>query len=241
MPENELENADASIVDVNPSIIEFIDLDYNMQKFRDEIYRYKRTNIILGKTITDSFQAATNEIHSKYAMHKREKGEYQCILLDHTIFMELMHRVGKICKKRYNRVYPYEYSFVDAGCGVGHKVFLASRLGFEKITGIDIEYQYLSAAKKTIKQFCEDGIVKHYLFKKIKFIEQNILETNYSNFDIIYFYVPLSDHDKEIKFEKKIVETAKSGAIIIGIGNHYINDIKKSGLIKHGSYIFEKK
>lgn len=249
MPKNEKHE------NVNANQIEFIDLDNKIDKLRQEINGSERINRVLGRVIVDVFQRATNKIHSKYSMkHKNERGEYECILLNHTAYMKCMRKVIEILfkkKLRTDEFYPYydsygerfnsyEYSFVDAGCGVGHKVFLAQVLGFSNVTGIDIEPQYLSAAKKVIKQFFEDGFKEDLMFKKIKFIKQNILETDYSDYDVIYFYVPLREHAKEVEFEKRVVETAKSGAIIIGISNHYLHDTKNNGLIKHSSYVFEK-
>lgn len=241
----------------NATQIEFIDLDHTFIKLRKEIHKNEKMTWVLGSIIADAFQKATVKIHQRYSMaYKDARGEYKCILLNHKAFMYEMEQVMAILYKKelktknfsfldvdidIERFHSHAYSFVDAGCGVGHKVFLAEILGFSKVVGIDIEPEYLSAAKRTIKQFCENKYDEERISKTIKFIKQDILETNYSNFDVIYFYVPFRNHDKEVEFEKRIIETAKSGAIIVGMSNHCLDLATRNKLIKHAYNIYEKK
>ena len=96
-------------------------------------------------------------------------------------------------------------TFIDIGCGIGNKMLLASRYGF-RTTGIDISPEYLAVA---------ESLVKHGSYRSFDLIQADALTYDYSNFDVIYFYCPCSDPKKEKTLERRIIDTAKSGALVI--------------------------
>jgi SAM-dependent methyltransferase len=105
----------------------------------------------------------------------------------------------------------YRYKFLDAGCGIGNVLLLARAMG---LAG---EYHGLELFPKTHKaavKFVGEGN-KDYI-NNIKIIKKDILKfKSYADYDIIYYFHPLRDPEKEIKFEKKIENEMKVGAILI--------------------------
>jgi len=101
------------------------------------------------------------------------------------------------------------FKFLDAGCGIGNNLLLASQVGFEPY---GIEYD-----RKTFK--IAQTLMYTAGISKSAIIRGDITEHDkYHKYDLIYFYIPISEVDKQTKFVKKLVDGAKVGAIIIGNG-----------------------
>jgi protein-L-isoaspartate O-methyltransferase len=133
---------------------------------------------------------------------KTEAGEYPFIPLYANRFIEQLNAAKQIMRKEFA---PKPLiSFIDVGCGIGTKVLLAQRcLGqfSANFFGIEISKQYLTMAKKLVpggKFICADAI-KH----------------DYSPYDIIYFYCPLSNYKLQMKLERRIMTTAHKGALVL--------------------------
>lgn len=96
--------------------------------------------------------------------------------------------------------------FLDVGCGGGVKVVLASEL-FDTADGLDIDQGYVETAGRTLaamratrcRVFQADGLTFD----------------GYADYDVIYFYQPMSDQDGLMRLERRIAETAAPGAILI--------------------------
>lgn len=105
--------------------------------------------------------------------------------------------------------------FIDVGCGIGSKLVLAYSVGnykglhSEDLYGIEKDPRYLEVAKTLLD---EAGIRGAHLIKG------DFFHHTYKPYDIIYFYGPLMDHEKEVKLETLILDTAKPGAYVIA---HY--------------------
>ena len=93
------------------------------------------------------------------------------------------------------------YNFIDIGCGYGNIVRIAEEL---KLNSKGIEL------KKELKKY-HQGISVDYT---------NAINYDYSNYDIIYLYRPISSIDKSNELFKQIFTTSKKGAIIIYIFPH---------------------
>lgn len=198
---------------------------------------------LMGQAIQGIFEKVTSRVHAQNSMeHKYKREEYRCILLPHDVFIDNLNiAIAKLESEKKLRKYESfcleDYKFVDAGCGTGHKLFLAALLGFRSVTGIDSEIEYLNRGKSTVRKFSFD---EYRMLDRISLVHKNIIDVDYSKFDVIYFYVPIMNVEKEIEFEKQVVETAKAGAIIIGAGNRSLT--KYSGrLDKIGNQIFVKR
>jgi SAM-dependent methyltransferase len=89
--------------------------------------------------------------------------------------------------------------FIDVGCGVGTKLIIAQQFGFE-CYGIELDAELVKIAKQLRFQV-ERG---------------NAIRADYSIYDAIYFYCPIRDPELEAKLERRIINTAKPGALIVG-------------------------
>jgi SAM-dependent methyltransferase len=86
--------------------------------------------------------------------------------------------------------------FLDVGCGLGSKVWLAQSLGFDAY-GLEINPKYVEVAKECVGTehiICHDGLTYQ----------------DYDRFDVIYFYNPMPTDE----LESVILKTAKDGAIV---------------------------
>jgi SAM-dependent methyltransferase len=68
---------------------------------------------------------------------------------------------------------------LDVGCGVGKFCFVAGSLTNHAITGIDYRENYIYLCKS----LCE-----RYGIKNLDFIQQNILDVNFKDYDTFYFF-----------------------------------------------------
>jgi len=94
-------------------------------------------------------------------------------------------------------------SFVDAGCGLGIKLIIAEGMGFN-VTGIEIDHKIIKRA--------EEIFYPHRLNIEC----QDILEHDYSKYDVIYFYCPFHNRKKQAEFEQRIHSQMKPGAYSMG-------------------------
>lgn len=103
-------------------------------------------------------------------------------------FIAKLHAIQKVCNAGSR--------FLDVGCGLGNKVWIAQSLGFEAY-GLEINARYASIAGEYVgadRIFCHDATT---------FPE-------YGQYDVIYFYNPMPSDD----LEKAVFSNAKKGAII---------------------------
>lgn len=93
--------------------------------------------------------------------------------------------------------------FLDAGCGIGNIMLLAQKVGFVPY-GLEIDPTLIKAAKKVDRQ------ISHHI------VRQNIMTyKKYDEYDVIYYFCPFDCHEKEQKFEKRVEDQMKIGAILI--------------------------
>ena len=86
--------------------------------------------------------------------------------------------------------------FLDVGCGLGNKVWIAQAIGFDAY-GIEINHKYAEIAGECVgtkRIFCQDGTTF----------------SGYAHYDVIYFYNPMPSDE----LETAIFTNAKKGAII---------------------------
>lgn len=86
--------------------------------------------------------------------------------------------------------------FLDVGCGLGNKVWIAQTLGFDAC-GLEINKKYAEIAGECVgvnRIICGDGTTF----------------SNYDQYDVIYFYNPMPSDE----IETAIIRNAKKGAII---------------------------
>lgn len=110
-----------------------------------------------------------------------------------------------------------EVNICDCGIGLGtimFDIFLQSKEFTNKkftFTGIEKHTKYTNFVKENLLTYWED---------KLDLIEGDILESDYSKYNLIYSYSPFNKADKLMSFYQRILETVKPETIIIGL-DHY--------------------
>jgi len=154
---------------------------------------------------------------------------YECIHLVPNRFLESVgqivdefgnfHREGGVDKNRK--------TFLDVGCGVGQKVYLArNHMGLDAY-GLELRPAHAARARELIKQFCNG----HQSFssepsKGMEAFDGRVMTgdaitfQHYKDFDYIYFYCPANEHNIEVQIELAIIKNAKVGAIVTGFLTH---------------------
>ena len=99
----------------------------------------------------------------------------------------------------------YVPKFIDCGCGVGNIVLLAKELGYSS-HGIEYDCKTYNIAKKLVPPDCR--IIRGDITKF----------ESYENYDVIYFYVPISNGHKMDTFVRKVVDEAKIGSYVLSYG-----------------------
>jgi SAM-dependent methyltransferase len=103
-----------------------------------------------------------------------------------------------------------ERKFLDAGCGIGNILVLAlySEL-CNRVYGLEYFPKTLAAAEKFLEPHRGLGY-------SIKVRKADITTyKSYGNYDVIYYYCPLSNHDKEVAFEESVEDQMKIGAVLL--------------------------
>lgn len=107
--------------------------------------------------------------------------------------------------------------FVEAGCGPGRNVMLAQstdRFEFRRVHGFDISPEVIDWGRKVFR-----------LGDTIEVGDCNTFD--FSEWDVVYFYRPFADPDKQTEFEDRLVKTLRTGAYVIGCGNLSLHDDRR--------------
>lgn len=179
----------------------------------------------------DIFEASSERINKTIGNNDKEKacgygvasdGGYKCIHLGVGEFVKIMNRLVE--KMGWKEKDMKGKSFLDVGCGVGQKVFLAHMLGFQSY-GLELRKPLLDEAVALNHRFCYDSWERSQPISK-SFVNANALTyKEYGKFDILYFYCPLFDDKLQIALEKRLLRQARSGTIIVGVLSKYINNL----------------
>jgi hypothetical protein len=104
-----------------------------------------------------------------------------------------------------------DLKFIDCGCGIGNILTIARYAQIGKIAGIEYDEKTYNIVKWLPK------IWKSWSGCSVKVWRGDILKyENYGQYDIIYYYCPISKGDLQRKFEQRVADRAKKGAVIIG-------------------------
>jgi SAM-dependent methyltransferase len=172
-------------------------------------FDFKGQYTALLSSIDMMFNSAASEENKKIAGGRsgivaHDKG-YVCIHLASNRFLHSMDFVKSILPKDVNN----KYKFLDVGCGVGHKVFLAHTLLNFQAFGLDLRKLFVKRAEI----LCDSLLGRN----QANFIHCNAFDyTDFGLYDVIYFYSPIADRQLESKLEQKIAAEAKKGAIVVG-------------------------
>lgn len=151
----------------------------------------------------------------EFVANKTKGGQFPFIALPLKEFEEQLDAARQLADpSRDVELVSKSLKFIDVGCGIGSKVFLAAVCGYQA-TGIEITKKYVDIARRL---FTPTPSQWNYAMYRGEIIRGNALTHDYSPYDVIYFYWPLQDIKLQIALEKQIIKTAKPGAIILANG-----------------------
>ena len=143
----------------------------------------------------------------------RKDGGYKCIHLPADHFCSM---IGQTLEHREIAEHDvHKLKFIDIGCGVGEKLYLASLFGMQSF-GLELRKELIDEGEQLLKSMghrCTHWSQTPNVAEC--FIHADGLTYDYKDFDILYFYCPLVDSNLQIKLEDQIAKTAKIGAIVI--------------------------
>ena len=160
-------------------------------------------------------EIGTNQME-KNSSYVKADGGYKCIHLNPDRFCSIMEGVLK--NENIAPTHTHTLKFLDIGCGVGEKIYLASLFNLNTF-GLELRPQLIEEGKRLLESIgFECGRWETHFghtHHQNCFIQGDALTYDYKEFDILYFYCPLMDSQLQEELEEQIVKTAKSGAIII--------------------------
>jgi SAM-dependent methyltransferase len=190
---------------------------------------------VLTDAVDFAHEKSRYEIYAKIKNYKsaiqKKNGSYQFVPFPtRSVITQLIKAYDTLYLSNIDSFYPF-YKFLDAGCGIGNIMLLANQIGFISY-GLEIDPTTTNFAMKRGIEF--DRIIK-----------QNILTYKcYNEYDVIYFYRPIIDDKKQTKFENRVKDQMKLGAILIPVlqvNKSVKNDKRfKTISVENGVYIYQK-
>jgi SAM-dependent methyltransferase len=111
-------------------------------------------------------------------------------------------------------------SYTDIGCGKGRVCFVAEKMGYRRVTGIDLDKELIDTAKANA------AIIN----SRAEFIHCNALEHKFKNETAVYFlFNPFSDSVLK-QVLKKIKESTQSKTLIIYMNPTQADVFKSLGI-----------
>lgn len=107
--------------------------------------------------------------------------------------------------------------FLDIGCGGGTKVFAAAR-HFPHCDGLEYDPGYARAGQRTLDLI---------LPRRGRVIQGDAAQFDrYGDYDVIYFYRPINNHDLLLEMQTRMVAQARPGTIILAPYNRELEPKK---------------
>lgn len=180
----------------------------------EEKNREFRTDYHIMKTIASKFISCAHPYTGKeQGKISRDKGYYPFIPNSLNHAMELLKSAKKISNKAQEHGAGWSPYFLDAGCGIGNIMCLASELGY--IThGVERCRKNVNVAKQAVNARSVDPGPKFVMGSKV-FCGDLFNFKHYHRYDVIYYYCPISDYKVEMKFEQLVEDKMKKGAVLV--------------------------
>jgi len=162
-----------------------------------------------------------------------KKGAYPFIPMSIGHALGIFEWLSELLKKekRWSGFNRSDSKFLDAGCGIGNIMLLAS------LCSLTSEYHGIEFFEKTAERgrtwLGLNSSRTKYIGSKFNIFQDDILTfKNYSDYNIIYFYCPMFEARLQIRFEERLEDEMHVGAVLVP-------RMKRGGAIRHDDR-FEK-
>jgi protein-L-isoaspartate O-methyltransferase len=145
----------------------------------------------------------------------QKDGRYSFVSYNINWFIHYLHGALKVCQ--FLKPKKTTFKFLEIGCGVGTKTKIANSI-FDAY-GLEVFEPYAEYAKDLLKNRVKRnfGIYKEEVGTERIITEDALQYEQYNEYDVIYFYCPFDDFEKEVELEEKIYKEVKKGTVIIPI------------------------
>ncbi len=161
-----------------------------------EVINYER-ELLLG-VINRFIGRFSRQIQRKTMLETSR--EYPFVAMDTRQVFEQLLFVGRHLREKQGCQELDDFSFVDVGCGFGNVMLFAEQFGFDTY-GIEKDETSIEVA---LGFFDEKQIIKADIMNY----------KGYGRFDVVYFFCPLTEGERE--FEEFIEDEIRAGSILIG-------------------------
>lgn len=162
----------------------------------------------------------------------------------HYIMSNLEQNIFLLQRLKEKNLLKSEINICDAGIGMGSALF-DIYLQSKEIENVNIKFYGIEKQKKYISYFQEK--LEHFWNDELTFIEDDLDNQNFSNYDIVYSYSPYKSPRKLLEFYTKLKNEIKPGSLIIenrerGLGlDHTLSMVEGLEKIEIDDiYIFKK-
>jgi len=189
---------------------------YTEEEFRAN----EQQKIALCRIVNSFTDAISQEISSK---DKNEK-TWHYISLYPGEFLDQITFVRNDIIKRFGNI-KHKEKFVDLGCGIGDKIYLARQFNFNT-TGIEISDNAIELSRK--------------YFHDLNIIKEDINNINISEYDVIYYYCPFKNFSLQKAFEQRIEKEMRPGTYLIANLKQDNSIVQNKEFIRLNSHVYYK-
>lgn len=170
-----------------------------------------KTDVMLDRFVGQLYHIIDNHMYTDKS--EKDRDYYPFIPFD---TIKAIKQI-KIARKLFGKNKPL---FLDVGCGIGN-IMLLAEVHKCNVFGIEYDEKVLNfKIHNSFKRIYEQSLSTKLAISELasSIIIADALKINpviYSIPDIIYYYVPIRNFEKEKMFEKRIVTYAKKGCVLI--------------------------
>jgi predicted RNA methylase len=146
-------------------------------------------------------------VYKKYKLDYYRRYEWYNIPSKSIIIHYALTKIGEHIHARH--IIPEKMEAVDLGCGIGQVCLWLHIFGCTRVVGIDKSAELIHLANEYSKAGENMYYIKKSMWPKYPDVSQ---------YDIIYIHAPFQERLQK-SFDRKIIESSKSGAYIVLIGD----------------------